>query len=183
MPNDVKPSVPAWLVAYRKRKALREVAQGIICVLVGLVLGLVLSGCAHVVGTVVPRVGQEQAVWIVWREAYGRTDRPPKVIWMEGSDLDCTDPQSGKLGFTIVDIDTTTGEAPVRCREGFTWGPTEVLIAWHGTELTFAETPLAHEFLHALLLRQGVLFEVHHTRPDFYPRIDAANQLLIQAGR
>lgn len=171
MTNGTQQNYPAWVKAYERRRALRATANGILCVLLGLVIGLLLSSCATV-GSVVPRVGQEQAVHIIWVEVYGRTDRPPLVRWYTGDQLTCTDPDSGKPGIQMG----------AECREGWTWSPVEVLVSYHG-ETSLSETALAHEFLHALLLREGVWLESHHDRPDFYPRIDVANAAIIQAGR
>lgn len=126
--------------------------------------------------------GEEQAVYIVWHEVYGRNDRPPIVRWKVGKELDCTDPKSGKPGFHFVDLDPSVieVEGPVVCREGDTWSPLEILVAWHG-ELSFSETALAHELEHAELLRRGIILG-HHDRPDFFTRIDSANAALIKAG-
>lgn len=150
---------------------------------IGLCLAACFAGCATFGRATAPRVGQEQAVDIVWHEVYGRTDRPPLIRWKEGGELSCTDSQSGKPGFPVLDIDpgNPDGEVVGHCREGFTWSPLEVLVAWHG-ELSFSETALAHELLHVALLRRGI-FLGHHRRPDFQPAIDRANAALIEAGR
>lgn len=175
MTNGKAPDYPAWITAARRERFNRRLAWGGIIFIVGLVLGALLGGCAHF-GTLAPRTGQEQAVYIIWVEAYGRTDRPPLVRWIEGSALDCTDPQSGKAGFPQF---TEQGEAT--CREGLTMSPLEVMVAWHG-ELSFSETALAHELLHAALIRRGIFLD-HHQRPDFFPAVDAANELVRAAGR
>jgi hypothetical protein len=152
-----------------------------------LMLGMVLMltfGCATQGPPPPPvRDGQEQAVWIVWHEVYGRSDRPPIVRWKQGTDLVCTDRDSGKAGFWIVDYDPGSPDNAIRtvCREGWTWSPLDLTAAWHG-ELSFAQTVLAHELEHAELLRRGI-FHGHHDRPDFFTRIDAANAALVQAGR
>jgi hypothetical protein len=143
-----------------------------------------LFGCAHVSGSSAPmNDGQEQAVWIIWHDVYGRNDMPPLVRWRQGDQLTCDDPQSGKRGFPIVEYDPADPvSAPAaKCREGLTWGPLEVLVAWHG-EISFGETALAHELEHAELLRRGI-FLGHHERPDFFSRIDAANAAVVAAGR
>jgi hypothetical protein len=166
---------------YERRQALKATAVGLVVFLLGLGLGVFLSSCAST--TTAQRVGQEQAVWIVWHDVYGRQDRPPLVRWVEGDALDCINPKNQRPGFTIVDADLTTGESPIRCRGGLTWSPFEVRIAWVGDEVSIAETTLAHEFLHAKLLRLGFWLENHHERPDFYPTVEAANAAVIQAGR
>jgi len=149
-------------------------------VLVGLWL-LSIFGCATLPGPLPqPRVGQEQAVWIIWT-SYGRTDTPPLVRWVEGAALSCTDPDSGKPGFPQVEPGGLDQPLKQVCHEGQTWSPLEVLVSWHG-ELSFSETALAHEMAHADLLRRGV-WEGHHDRPDFYTRIEAANKLVREAGR
>lgn len=142
-----------------------------------------LQGCATFgSSTVPPRVGQEQAVWVVWR-FYERYDIPPTIRWREGAQLTCEDPQSHKRGFVIATLEDPGFGADggvLQCREGLTWSPLEVLVAWHG-ELSFSETALAHELLHAVLLRQGI-WTSHHERPDFFSRVEAANNLLKERG-
>ena len=141
--------------------------------------------------------GQGQAEWIVWH-VYNRTDTPPLVRWMSGDQLTCVDPASNKPGFVILDpsIDdpTSSGPALTACREGMTWSPTEVFVAWHG-ELSFSETALAHEMRHAAMLRDGIL-DPAHVRDDWKPLEDCkpdsaptcgivakANAALLEAGR
>jgi len=131
---------------------------------------------------VAPRSGQEQAVWLIW-SSYGRTDTPPLVRWVEGKALSCTDPDSNKRGFPQPAYGGHLDEPVVMvCHEGFTWSPLEVVVSWHGED-SFADTALAHEMEHAELLRRGFILEIHHDRPDFFSRIDAANEAVRKAGR
>jgi hypothetical protein len=144
---------------------------------------LFFSGCATIGPPLpAPTDGSEQAASIIWK-AYGRTDALPLIRWVRGKALVCTDPNSGKGGFWIVDVDPDKPNdvGIVVCREGFTWSPLEVLCADHG-ELSFSEKVLAHELKHVDLLRRGI-FKNHHQLPEFYRDVDAANQRVLEAGR
>lgn len=173
------------------------VSDGLIAFVAALLFMCVLHGCATM-GTPLPmgvRNGAEQAVHIVWAETYGRLDRPPLVRWVQGKALSCTDPASGRPGFLQAELgDDLTEPARAVCHEGFTWSPTEVLVAYHD-ERSFSETALAHELMHALMLRQ---FQVdpHHRGPEWKALeecvegapplcgiVDLANRKLIEAGR
>jgi hypothetical protein len=106
--------------------------------------------------------GQEQAVRLVWNGTYGRSDRAPAVRWIEGDKLTCTDPNSEKPGFPT----------PSGCREGMTALPMEVSVAWTG-QATFSGTTLAHELLHALQFRTGIIDPNHRTE-GFRPLAECA---------
>jgi hypothetical protein len=160
----------------------------------GLLLGALLgSGCATV-GTTIPRVGprvgQEQAVWIIWRETYGRQERPPVIRWVEPTQQTCTDPNSGKGGFPQFN---SKGEQV--CREGITLSPLEVVASWHGED-SIAETVAGHELWHVVLLRMGIIDD-DHLRDDWRTVeecaisgasqtcgiVDRGNRAVIEAGR
>jgi hypothetical protein len=153
---------------------------------------LLLCSCASLGTSVVPVTdGQEQAVFIAW-QSYGRSDMPPLVRWKSGKQLTCDDTKSGKRGFyipkTSADLPQNQSKLPwpipdfeIECKEGFTWSPLEILVAWHG-EISFSETALAHELLHAALLRKGIWLN-HHDLPYFNSMVDNANELIIKAGR
>ena len=67
------PSYPEWAKAYARRRYARATIGGLLCVLLGLTVGLLLGGCAT--STPLPtsaRDGEAQAVAIAWR-VYGRT--------------------------------------------------------------------------------------------------------------
>jgi hypothetical protein len=133
-----------------------------------------LAGCAHI-GPLPPgRTGEEQAVWRVWTQAYGMADAPPRIRWIRGAELSCTDPNSLKPGFPVIVVEGD--EHGCACREGFTYRWDQVSVADHG-EPSFADMAMSHELLHAALWRRGV-FLGHHKRPDFYPSVDLANDLL-----
>ena len=142
-------------------------------------LFLLLSGCAPFsVGPLLPlptpvREGQESAVWIVWH-TYGREDLPPTVRWVEGASLNCT-AETGRPGW----------QTPVGCREGFTWTAGNVSVAWRPDDF-FATTALAHEMMHASLIRRFGLLggDPDHRRPEWLPGglKDQAVGRLIEAG-
>lgn len=132
---------------------------------------LATYGCATS-GTVYQAFpSQADEVAIAWA-SYGRTDAPPEIRWV--TDLPCIDPTSNKRGFWITEADNRDGEGYTRCREGFTMAFDWVLVAYHG-EASIADTAATHELLHVALLREGI-FVGHHQRPDFFHRIDVANE-------
>lgn len=113
---------------------------------------LLLSfGCAQATPLPTPQLrdGAEQAVHIIWAEVYGRMDRPPRVRWVQGKALSCTDPNSGRPGFPQFDE-----EARPVCREGLTMSPLECMVAYRPDDLSFSTTTLAHELQHVLQARQ-----------------------------
>lgn len=147
-----------------------------------------LAGCATG-GSLRPvSDGQVEAVWIIWHHTYGREDGPPNIRWKQGAELDCTDPNSGKPGFSIPDPDEGTV-----CREGLTMSFREVIMSWHG-ELSFSETALAHELLHVVMARE-LVFDPFHKREEWKPLeecapdrprcgiVDRANLAVREAGR
>jgi hypothetical protein len=165
------------------------------CFALGLLIAaLFLGGCATVgtstIPRVGPRVGQEQAVYIIWTEVYGRTDRPPLIRWAEGDQLTCTDPSSGKGGFPQWD-----GHGEQVCREGITMSPLECVASWHGED-SFGETVMAHEMWHVALARM-LIVDDDHLRDDWHTVdecavsgasktcgvVDRANRAVIGAGR
>lgn len=135
-----------------------------------------LPACAHLLvrddGTV---MNQGNAIYVVWREVYGRKDAYPHVRWITGDALTCTDPNSNKPGFEIV------GPEGAVCREGMTVVPWQIEVSYHGER--FSETALAHELWHAALMREGVLDPFHRTE-GFQPGgiVDQANSKLITEG-
>lgn len=143
------------------------------------ILGLLLGGCATSTPLPASRIdGEAVAVSIAWR-IYGRTDTPPLVRWRQGDQLDCTDPNSGKAGFSIPDPDEGTV-----CREGLTMSFLECWVAWHG-EASFADTALAHELAHVALSRRWI-FDTRHTRNEWWGDgglVDIANGAIREAGR
>ena len=116
-----------------------------------------LAGCWRN-GQPTTKPNQDRAVAIVWQDVFLRGDGAPVVRWVEGHDLTCTDPGSGRPGFPT----------PNGCREGLTMLPTEVQVAWRDDD-SFSTTTLAHELLHAFHLRLGIMDPQHET-PGFAPK-------------
>lgn len=118
-----------------------------------------LTGCSllGMRGVRVDLPNQAEAVRLVWEVTYKRTDKAPGVRWVKDGMLTCKDPNSGRPGFK-----TTAG-----CREGYTLAPWEVSVAWHDGD-SFGMTALAHELLHVVLLRQGIL-DMDHSRREWTP--------------
>jgi hypothetical protein len=135
------------------------------------VLGALLLGCATVGvrGQPSPKPRQDEAVQLVWVYAYGRVDQPPEVLWVEGGELTCTDPNSDRPGFR-----TSAG-----CREGYTLSPYRVSVAWREGD-RFSSTTLAHELRHAADARAGII-DPSHVGPQ-WRAVDAANAMLEAAG-
>lgn len=98
--------------------------------------------------------GVERAVWSIWAETFGRNDRPPRVLWITGDRLNCTQ-STGWTGFKTV----------AGCRGGWTVTPFEVYVSLHDAE-PLSDTPLAHELEHAKQVRDGILDPLHKT-PEF----------------
>jgi hypothetical protein len=127
-------------------------------------------------GTVTAKPGLFRALEAVWA-CYGRKDAPPRVRIVEGEDLDCVSPISGKRGFGVLlpDDERLIGQPDVDCREGFTYSDDEVMVSWHG-ETQWSETTLAHELQHAMQARNWVI-DPHHRRPEWQPggEVDRCN--------
>jgi hypothetical protein len=146
---------------------------------------LALSACATtggLRGQIADRPGLAEATAAVW-SGYGRQDAPPAVRVVEGAELSCTDPVSGKPGFPVLlPSDSGMGAPVTACREGFTFLPTEVMVAWTGQP--WSRTSLAHELMHARQAREGVI-DSHHRRPEWAPggEVDQANAKLAATGQ
>lgn len=123
-----------------------------------LIFLLVLS-CATFGSFVPVNPGQEQAVDLIWHEVFCRKDRPPKIRWLSGKELDCE--VDGKRGFLVPE----TADDPMVCKLGFTWSFLETAIAWNG-ELSFSQVPLTHELWHVANARDGI-FDNQHFGPGW----------------
>lgn len=117
--------------------------------------------------------GLREAAALVWTY-YGRTDSPPYVRIVEGDDLTCTDPISGKRGFEVL---LTTGPG---CREGFTISPWESSVSWHGEP--WHETALEHELQHVRQWRALHVVDPGHLRIEWSTDVPAAEALLLARG-
>jgi hypothetical protein len=121
-----------------------------------------LLGCGPSVGPGSKKADQDRAAALVWSTVFRASGSPPEVRWVEGTNLTCADPNSGRPGF----------HTPNGCREGYTWRPSEVQVAWRDDD-RFSSTTLAHEFLHALHFHLGIMDPLHKT-PGFQPRSTCA---------
>lgn len=129
-------------------------------------------------GSVMDEPGEADAVAAVW-SFYGHTDAPPKVLLVTGTELSCTDPNSGNLGFPVLLL---TGPA---CRSGYTLLPDRVSVAYTGQP--WSQSALAHEFMHQVLIRslQGKpLGDPDHKTAGFQVggAVDQANAMLAARG-
>lgn len=114
-------------------------------------LALLVAGCANLYGPgeVAWLPGQDLANIVVWRDGLERTDPAPAVAWVRGDELDCALPGSGWRGFRLAGMPG--------CYTGYTadqnggWGVSVAINP--GQEV--ADTQVAHEMVHASLLRDG----------------------------
>src|SRR5688572_14153699 len=120
----------------------------------------------------------------------GRTDRPPRVRVMTGAELSCISPISGLPGFPVAVASDDLHSVANDCREGYTISFWEVMVARHASE-PWSRTTLVHELGHAVLLRQGIIFD-HHPGEDpqhggpIFPAggpVDQCNAKMAEAGR
>jgi len=135
-------------------------------------LALALLACARVVPyTRTPRSCQAQAVDLVWRDVYGRTDRPPDVWWVPPARLTCQEPGREKGLPTTASL--TSG-----CMGGNAWAGGVDLI-WYDD---WIRTDLAHEFAHVVQARNGLPPDLEHASPAFQPggRVAQANARLAE---
>jgi hypothetical protein len=122
-------------------------------------LALALLACARVVPyTRTPRTCQAQAVDLVWRDVYGRTDRPPDVWWVPREALTCQEPGREKGLPTTASL--TSG-----CMGGNAWAGGVDLIWYYD----WIRTDLAHEFAHVAKLRNHEDPDVAHLTAAFGP--------------
>lgn len=128
-----------------------------------------LAGCASAGVRGEPRelAELERATAQIW-SAYGRTDRPPRVLVV--TETDCID-ERGVEGFRTI----------VGCRQGFTASPFDVSVMWRGGR--WSETTLAHELQHAAQARRGYA-DPEHRSPEFQPggAVDQVTAELSAAG-
>ncbi|HET7037171.1 MAG TPA: hypothetical protein VFI42_15910 [Thermomicrobiaceae bacterium] len=151
-------------------------------------------------GKVGDKPGLADAQALIWRTAYHRTDASPLVYVVEGDELSCTDPNSGKPGFECTSVG---------CREGCTASPLAVHVAFDGgqhvnpnstiTGQRWSDTTLAHEDEHAKKIRDAlellrytprtadallILGDRNHEAPEWQPggEVDQANRLLQERG-
>lgn len=154
---------------------------------------LLASGCSlFLSGHVIKKERQEQAAWVIWHDTYGREDMPPAVRWVEGGDLDCTE-ADGIQGFRALVCEDDCGHPKVACLAGITLSPLEVSVAYHPGDF-YAETSLAHEYMHAWQFRRGII-DPKHTKDAWKPQaactadsewdcgyVERARAALIKAG-
>lgn len=136
-----------------------------------LAIALLAASCAHAgplstPGTARTDTTVHEAAALIW-ESYGGDTPAPLVRVATGSDLTCTDPNSGARGF----------ECPnVGCREGCTL--LDSVVSWDGLS-PWSATALSHELLHQLQERMGIV-DPNHRRIEWQPGgpVDKANQRL-----
>lgn len=108
-----------------------------------------------------------QAIDIVWHSYDGEAP-PPHVQLVTGSDLNC---QNG-TAFLVPHYG---------CVYGLTLAPGMCVVAYTGKP--FHETALAHELLHAVMLRRGIV-DINHESENWKPggELERANIELAKAG-
>jgi hypothetical protein len=146
------------------------------------VLALALvAGCARTLPySREPLPCQAQAVDLVWRQAYGRTDRPPDVWWVPREAQTCGRvAANGARGFpgpVMVDGGMVSG-----CAGASAGGEALVNLVWYGS---WPQTGLAHELAHVSQARAGLPPDYAHASPAFGPggAVERANAQLAAMG-
>lgn len=128
-------------------------------------LALVVAGCA----TAAPYVRdqqpcQAQVVDLLWRQAYGRPDRPPNVWWVPLSRQDCVLDHVGTRG-----IATPTQSGATVCAMGVTMGPNTIDLVWYPQLGDLTWRNLAHEMWHVIQYRRGEPTDYLHRSAGFAP--------------
>lgn len=150
-------------------------------------VSLFLSSCTFVKQTFFPQqYFRDQAIDIVWHQAYGRTDKPPRVVFISGPLLNCGDNPDDRGFVWFIDGRLT-------CLDGISFPSNQQmsdgvsLISYDGWE-KYSDTSLAHELCHIRLYREvgdgdgqhkGPCYIGQNGQPSF---TDAANQLLKSKG-
>jgi hypothetical protein len=108
---------------------------------------------------------------LVWRQAYGRTDRAPDLWWVPRAAQNCG----------VLQPDGTRGYIGVsgKCLAGDSWSEGVDLI-WLGT---WERTALAHELAHVIQSRDGQPPDHDHKTAAFGPggAVELANARLTAA--
>jgi hypothetical protein len=160
--------LPSFVPWRRRLRATLE--DGVVFAALGALVALAMcSGCAAE-----DRDRQAEALDVVWRQAYERTDPPPPIVWVPRDYLSCTDPVSGDPGFPvwIADVGFT-------CRGGLFIG----LVVLAEDPAPLSALPFAHELLHAAQARDFA-FDPKHEGPAWQPggKLERAVMLLEGAG-
>jgi hypothetical protein len=123
-------------------------------------LALTLAACASTAAyTRTPLPCQQQAVDLVWRATYGRSDPPPDIWWVPAAAQTCQEPgrAPGMPGYVMVD-----GKVQKGCIGSGSWSGGVSLI-WYGS---WTRTNLAHELAHVAQERDGMPPDwAHQTAP------------------
>ena len=107
-----------------------------------------------------------------WK-ALGRTDEPPDVKLVVGTQLSCTDPVSGHPGFPVAMLNG------MDCREGYTVTPWFTVVA---ERQPWSDSALIHELLHVAQLRSGIV-DPNHTRAEWTTIVPVARAALQARGQ
>jgi hypothetical protein len=122
------------------------------CLAAALLLG---AACARIASyTRDPLPCQAQAVDVVWRVTYGRTDPTPTIWWVPPAAQNCQEPGRNP-GYKMGTL----------CVGGDAWRDGANLV-WYGS---WQATDLAHEFAHVAQARDGLPPDLTHTTAPFLP--------------
>lgn len=132
-------------------------------VALGLGLAFVAAGCGTPPSDEAPMPGQDQAVAIVWRGAFGATQDPPPIAWSE------LHVDAGKA--TAVEYDG-------QIYSGIFTPDGVAMVAWRGS---FHDSAFAHELMHALQAYENV-DDPQHKRDKDWKQVKKANEALEDAG-
>lgn len=121
---------------------------------------LLAAGCAST-STAYSRAPlgcQAQAMDVVWRVQYGRTDPPPDVWWVPPAAQTCGRVVNGARGFPLA-------SSPTGCAGASSGRDSMDLVDFHGG---WQATGLAHEGIHIALVRDGQDPDGRHLRPELW---------------
>ncbi len=155
-----------------------------------LILFAAFSSCGHLFSTALRSRAdvREDAIRVVWRDAFGRKDEPPQVIELTGKFLNCAnaaDPTDH--GFLWSSDEGKTFD----CLGGLAFPDKDILFVSHNGPEPWSATSLAHELCHIHFYRDHGQLPVEgkdhengcYTGHDGLPPLtDVANHLLRLKG-
>jgi len=147
-----------------------------------LIFCLSWAGCASA-----PLPRQDEAMQIVWNQAYMRSDSPPGIQWISGNDLNCFPDPKSNLFEGFWGAKWYGGPHTTECEAGLSWTDISLSqIAVYPPEpyFLFSSSSFAHELNHHRLARETGDGDGNHTDPSWGPGgiVEYANTALRAAG-
>lgn len=146
-----------------------------------LILCLSWAGCATA-----PLPRQDEALQIVWNQAYMRSDSLPGIQWISGSDLTCFPDKMGVNG-GFWGSNWYGGPKTTMCDAGLSWTDislSQIAVYPPVPHFLFSTSSFAHELNHHRLYRETGDGDGGHTDPSWGPGgvVQYANTALRAAG-